>query len=278
MPTVHPTAILDGDITLADDVEIGPNCVLQGDITIGPQCRLLGNVYLQGPLTMGEANLCYPFVCLGFSPQSTGYDHEAAGHGVVIGDRNRFREHVTVHRAMTDDGPTRVGDDNYFMVNSHAGHDCRVGSRNILANNVALGGHVTTGDRINIGGGTMVHQFCRVGDGAMLSGAMGLSYDLPPHFMLTGINRAGGINLVGLRRSGATKEEIEQVRWVFKMLYRRNLTMQTAIDALQERAHEPKVQMYIDFIATCERGICPGHTKTQRGPDTASPIPDGLED
>ena len=120
MPSIHPTAVLEGDVSLADDVAVGPNCVLIGPITIGAGSRLVGNVWLHGPLRMGEGNVVYPFACLGFAPQHAKFDPATAGPGVLIGDGNTIREHVTIHRAFTDEAPTTLGDRNFLMASSHA--------------------------------------------------------------------------------------------------------------------------------------------------------------
>jgi UDP-N-acetylglucosamine acyltransferase len=265
MPEVHPTAILEGDVLLADDVRVGPHCVISGPVRIGPGCRLIGNVYVHGPVTMGAENLVYPFSCIGFAPQSVSYDDAVPGHGVVIGDRNRLREGVTIHRAMTDDGPTRIGDDNFFMATSHAGHDAQVGNECILANGAMLGGHTHLGDRVNIGGGTAVHQFVRIGRGAMLSGGVATSRDVPPWFMLTGISVCGSINLIGLRRNGVSREEIDDVRWVYRTLSREGLSLKSAVERLKERRDRPLVAEYVAFIETSDRGICTGRGQASRG-------------
>lgn len=275
MATVHPTAIIQGDVQLGDDVSIGPHCVLDGatgPISIGAGTRLLGNVYLTGPLSLGERNTVYPFACVGFSPQDLKWDPAKPGAGVVVGDGNTFREHVTIHRATSDDAPTTVGNDNYFMASSHAGHDCRIASNCIFANGTLLAGFVRVDDRVIIGGNTTVHQFCRVGRGAMLSGSAGLGQDLPPFFMLTGFKVAGSINLVGLRRSSASPEVIDDVRWVYKTLYRRGLSTKSVVAELQaryERDGRPIIAEYIEFITTSRRGICPGTGKAAYG---AAPV------
>jgi UDP-N-acetylglucosamine acyltransferase len=264
MPVVHATAIVDDECELAADVEVGPGCVLTGPLKIGPGCKLVGHSYLYGPLTIGEGNVIYPFVCLGFAPQSVSYDPSKPGKGLVIGDRNTFREGVAIHRAMTDHGPTTIGNRNYFMANSHAGHDSVVGSHCILANGALLGGHVTLDERVTIGGNATVHQFCRVGRGAMLSGSMGLSRDLPPFFMLTGTNTAGSLNVVGLRRSGMPVDQIQDVRWVYKILCRSGLSLAEAREALRERADRPIVTEYLQFLDASKRGICPGVHQPKR--------------
>ncbi|MFO1349361.1 MAG: acyl-ACP--UDP-N-acetylglucosamine O-acyltransferase [Gammaproteobacteria bacterium] len=266
MAQIHATAVLDGEIDLAEDVSIGPYCVLTGLIRIGAGSRLFGNVYLQGPLMLGAGNVLYPFVCLGFAPQSLGYDPSQPGQGLVIGDGNTFREGVTIHRAMTGAGPTRVGDRNYCMANSHIGHDAQIGSHCVFANGTLFGGHVHIGDRVVTGGNAAVHQFCRVGRGAMLSGVAGLSRDLPPYFMLTGINIAGSINLIGLRRSGLPRSSVDDVRWVYRTLYRRGLSLSEARAELESaRDERPIVAEYLEFLDCSERGLCPADADDRRG-------------
>jgi UDP-N-acetylglucosamine acyltransferase len=265
MPEIHPSAVIDEMVAIADDVVVGPGCVLTGDVTVGPGTRLVGNVYLNGPVTMGGDNVVYPFACLGFAPQSTGYDPNDPGCGLIIGDGNTFREGVTIHRAMTDEGPTRVGNGNYFMANAHAGHDAQIGSDCIFGNQTLLAGHVRIDDRVITGGNAVVHQFCRVGRGAMFSGLVGVSLDVPPWFMVTGINICGSVNLIGLRRSGMPRESIDAVRWAYRTLYRSGHTTAQALDVLKERADEPIVAEYVEFIETSKRNICPARGKASRG-------------
>ena len=266
---IHPSAVLEGDVRLGDDVSIGPGCVLTAaagtSMTIGSGTKLIGNVYLNGPLTLGERNTIYPFVTLGMAPQDLKWDAHVPGAGLVIGSGNTFRESVTINRATSHETPSRVGDNNYWMTNSHAGHDCIIGNNCIFANATGLAGFVRVDDRVVTGGNTAVHQFCRVGRGAMLSGSMGLSLDLPPYFMLTGPNIAGSINLVGLRRSGMPSEDIDTVKWVYRTLYRDGVSIKKATETLRVRADHPLVCEYIKFIESSKRGICPAHGKAIRG-------------
>jgi len=265
MPEIHPTSIIDGEATLADDVVIGPGCVLSGPVALGPGTRLIGHVYLTGPLTMGRDNLVYPFACIGFAPQHAKYDPREPGLGTTIGDRNTFREHATVHRAFAEDHPTTIGDRNFFMAGSHVGHDSRVGDDCTLVQSAMLGGHAVVDNRVTIGGTTGVHQWCRVGRGAMLRGGVATSVDVPPFFMLTGINVVGGVNLVGLRRGGFARDEIDDVRWAYRVLCRQNLSMTTAIEALRARSDRPLIREYIDFIESSKRGIATGRPRPARG-------------
>lgn len=268
-PTVHPSSIIEGDVRLAPDVVIGPHCVLSAppgtSIDIGAGSQIIAQAYLHGPLALGERNTVYPFATLGFSPQDLKWDPSVPGAGLTIGSGNTFREGVTIHRATSHETPTQVGDKNYWMANSHAGHDCVIGSNCIFANGTLLAGFVRIDDRVITGGNATVHQFCRVGRGAFLSGTMGISMDLPPYFMLTGSNVAGAINLVGLRRSGMASQDIELVKWVYRVLYRNGLTPKKALDVLQERSDAAIVREYIEFIAGSKRGICPNRGKAVRG-------------
>lgn len=261
----HPSAILEGDVELAPGVKVGPGCVIRGRVRIGPDTRLLGHVWLQGPLTLGARNTVYPFSALGFAPQHTGWEPDRDGAGLVIGDDNVIRESVTFSRAASDAAPTRIGDRNYWMANSHAGHDCQVGSGCVVANGALLGGSVQVGDGTVIGGNVSVHQHTRIGRGAMLSGAFGLSKDLPPFFMLTGSNICGSINITGMRRSGMAHEEIDDVRWVFKTLYRKGLPLSKATRELESRSERPLVAEYLRFLAEMKRGLCPTRGDPRRG-------------
>jgi UDP-N-acetylglucosamine acyltransferase len=265
MGEIHPTTTIEGEVRFADDVAIGPHCVVIGPVTIESGTRLIGNVYLQGPLTIGRGNVIYPFTCLGFAPQHAKFDPNQPGQGLVIGDDNTFREHVTIHRAFTTEGPTRIGDRNYFMATSHAGHDCMIGDDCTFVNGSMLGGHVIVQDHVIVGGGSTVHQFVRLGHGAMLSGGMGTGLDLPPWFMLTGNNICGSVNLVGLRRSGMSSRQIDEVRWVYRTLYRQGMSLKQALEVIKERADSPLIAEYVRFIESSERGICTARPKAARG-------------
>jgi UDP-N-acetylglucosamine acyltransferase len=262
MAQVHPTAIVQGDVVLAEDVSVGPMCVLDGTlgpIRVGPGTKLVGGAWLFGPLQVGTGNTIYPCVCLGFAPQSQGYDPARPGRGLVIGDNNTFREGTTVHRATSDHGPTVIGNRNFFMTNTHAGHDAHVADHCVLATGAVLGGHVVLEDRVTIGGNTAVHQFVRIGRGAMLSGGVAAPRDVPPFFMLTGVNVAGSINVVGMRRQKLPQEDFDDVRWAYKTLYRRGLPLSAALEVLRQQAQRAIIAEYVIFIERSKRGISPGH-------------------
>lgn len=265
MPDVHPTAILEGDVTLADDVVVGPNCVLTGPVTIGAGTTLLGNVYLHGPVTIGSGNAIYPFACLGFAPQHAKFDRHAPGHGLVVGNDNTFREHFTAHRAFTDEGPTTIGDRNLFMVGSHVGHDDRVGSDCTIANATLLAGHVTVGDRVTMGGNSAVHQFCTIGRGAMISGVAATTKDVLPFAMVTGISICPGMNLIGAKRAGFERDEIDDLKWIYRIACRDGNTKSRAVEMLRERGERPLVAEAIDFLEASTRGICTARVRARFG-------------
>ncbi|MBT8484200.1 MAG: acyl-ACP--UDP-N-acetylglucosamine O-acyltransferase [Phycisphaerales bacterium] len=256
MPTIHPTAIIEGDVTLADDVEVGPHCVIRGTVRVGAGTRLIGSVYLTGPLTLGTANVVYPFACLGFAPQHAKYDPREPGCGLAIGDGNTIREQVIVHRAFTDEGPTRIGDGNLLMATSHVGHDCRVADGCTIVTGAVLAGHVELGGGVTVGGHAGIHQFVRVGRGAMVGGGAHLSADLLPYFLVTGRNICRSVNLVGARRSGMPRVEVDRLRWIHQTIYRRGWSTARAVAALRENAGEPLVDECLRFIDDSKRGIC----------------------
>ena len=255
MPEIHSTAILEGDITLADDVVIGPHCVLEGDITIGSGTRLIGNVYLTGKLVIGERNVLYPFTCIGFAAQDANYPHDKYSPGIVIGNDNTFREGSTVHRA-TQDAPTTIGNDNIFMTTSHVGHDCQVADNVTIVTGGGLGGHVHVQEKVIIGGATIVHQFVTLGAGAMLGAGLFVTQDVAPYFMLTGINIIGSINLVGMRRSGMESEEISRRKEIYTLLYRSGDTIKTSIETLEQDGDVVAME-YVEFSKSSRRELVP---------------------
>ena len=256
MANVHPTAVIDEQAELADDVHVGPGCIIDGPVRIGAGTHLLAQVYLQGPLTLGDANILYPQTCLGFAPQHRAFDPDTPGAGLTIGDRNVFREGATAHRAFQS-LPTTIGDDNYLMVGAHVGHDSVVGNVCTFGNCAALGGHVHVQDRVTLGGNAAVHQFCRVGRLAMISGVMGISQDMPPFCVCYVSRTVGSLNVVGLRRAGL-RDHIKPLQRAFDMLYRHGHTNDQAAASMErELCSDPLCAELARFVRETERGITP---------------------
>jgi UDP-N-acetylglucosamine acyltransferase len=264
-PHVHPTALISDEARLPDDVRVGPFAVIEGPVAVGAGCVIGPHAHLIGPLTMGANNQVASGAVLGGAPQHLGYRGEPTA--VEIGDGNTFREHVTVHRAMpAGSGPgtgvTRIGHRNLFMVGSHVAHDCVVGDDVILANSALLGGHVSVGDRAIISGNSAVHQFCRVGRLAFLSGASGSSKDIPPFWVMQDVNYVRGLNLTGMRRAGMPSPEVVAVRKAFRVIYLTRPALPLSAALLRIEAELGKfeaVRELVEFIRSSKRGICGAH-------------------
>lgn len=253
-PRIHPTAIISAEAELADDVVIGPYAVIEGQVRIGAGCVLRPFVHLMGPLTLGRGNLVYSGAVLGERPQHFQYNDEPTW--VEIGDHNVFREQVTVHRGTTHSWATRIGSHNFFMVSSHVGHDCQIGNHCILANSALAAGHCILEDRAYLSGNTSVHQFVRVGRLALLSGNSATSKDIPPFIIQQGHDAVSGVNVIGMRRAGLSKAQIEAVRRAFHLLFRSGMVVSAALEQVErELGQVDVVQELVHFIRNSKRGI-----------------------
>ncbi|HBA66264.1 MAG TPA: acyl-[acyl-carrier-protein]--UDP-N-acetylglucosamine O-acyltransferase [Methylococcaceae bacterium] len=215
---IHPTACIAENVTLGEDVTIGPFAVIESDVEIGARCQIGPHAVVQRYVKMGEGNIVHPHAVLGGLPQDLGFNPETVTW-LEIGNGNQFREGFTAHRATKENGATRIGSGCYFMNNSHVAHDCSIGDNTIFANNVAIGGHVEIGRKVFMGGGVVVHQFCRVGSYAIVQGTTGLNMDVIP-FMLIGGRPARHyrLNTIGLRRAGITGERYKVLETAFRRL------------------------------------------------------------
>lgn len=256
---IHPTATIDPEAELSPGVEVGPNCTIRGDVKLGRGVVLIANVFLQGPLEVGEGTVMYPNVCVGFPPQDFKFKPGMASAGVKIGSQCVLREGMTIHQASKAPGagpPTTVGDRCFLMVQSHLGHDARIGNDVVMCNGAMLAGHTEVGDKVTISGNVAIHQFVRVGRLAMLSGLVAISRDLPPFCISGERNTMHGLNQVGLRRNGVPREEITMLRRAFREAFRVRLprSEQNAILAElgKQSAH---VRELAEFCAASKRGL-----------------------
>ena len=253
---VHPTALISAEATIGDHVEIGAFSVIEGPVTLGPDCAIATHVRLMGPLVMGRGNTVGSGAVFGDFPQHGGYRGEPTG--TEIGDFNTFREHVTVHRGshVAGAGTTRIGNHNYFMVNSHVAHDALVANQCIIANGALIAGHCEIQDRVFMSGNSALHQFVRMGRLSLLSGCEGASQDIIPFVVAENRNRVSGVNVIGLKRAGMPAADIAATRKAFTILYRSNLIFKLATDRLREEMGAvPVVAEILAFIATSRRGI-----------------------
>jgi UDP-N-acetylglucosamine acyltransferase len=259
MPQVHPTAIVSPDAHLAADVQIGPYCIVDGPAVLGPGTILRAAAQIIGRVTLGENNDIGRGVILGERPQHRGYSGEETT--VQIGHDNIFREYVTVHRGMPNAlGATLIGSHNYFMAASHIAHDCTVGDHCTFANSAVIAGHVQVHDRVFLSGNSAVHQNCRVGALALISGMSGASQDIPPYWIIREINRPMGVNIVGMRRAGIPAAEIQAVRACFKMIYLEKRAISDAVNEMDARySHFKAVNDLVSFIRQSKRGVPGAH-------------------
>lgn len=260
IPTkIHPTAIVEAGAELGAGVEVGAFVFLGASVRLGAGTRVHHHASVEGDTVLGKNCEVFPYACLGAKTQDLKF---AGGRpGVRIGDRNVFREYVTVHAATKDGEFTRLGDDNTILAYSHVAHDCVLGNDIVMSNGVQLAGHVTVEDCAVIGGYGGVHQFCRIGAYAMLSATAKLVQDLPPFFIADGtpaVVRA--YNKVGLERRGFSVEQLDRVRQIYRLLFRDGLNRTQALDKLREHplAATKEFQRVLDFAAKSERGLAPG--------------------
>ncbi len=261
---IHPSAIVSPKAELASNVRVGPFCVIGEHVQIDANSVLHAHVTVDGHTKIGQGNEFFAHAAVGGPPQDKKYAGEPTR--LVIGDRNTFRESVTLNCGTVQDlGVTTIGSDNWVMAYVHVAHDCIVGNQTILANCTQLAGHVQIGDWAILGGFTGVHQFCKVGAHAMCGVGSVVLHDIPPYVMVSGNSAAAhGMNLEGLKRRGFTPEQLTQLRQAYKTLYKNGLTLEQAKAALLEQLqalHDKQsdaagsVQLLTDFLKQVTRGI-----------------------
>jgi UDP-N-acetylglucosamine acyltransferase len=243
---VHATAHVDAGATLAEGVEVGPFCYVAGDVAIGAGTRLIAHVTVLGPTTIGAGNIFYPGCVLGAEPQDNSFRGEPTS--LEIGDGNRIREGVTINRGTTKGGgKTVVGNDNLLMACSHVAHDCVVGSRIIMANNVLLAGHVHIGDGVVLNGAAAAHHFVRIGRLAYVGGLSRVVHDVPPFLKTEGSpSRARALNAVGLRRNGFAPAAIDSLEAAFRQLFRSSRPLLSALRDVPDTGGE--VTELLEFL------------------------------
>ena len=253
--SIHPTAVIHERATLAEDCEIGPYCVIGEHVTLGRACHLHSHVVIDGHTEIGEANTFYPFGSIGLQTQDLKWRGGTAW--TRIGDRNMFREYVTVNSATGDGDATIIGDDNNFLAYTHVAHDCQLGNHIVMSNVATLAGHVVVEDCAIIGGLAAVHQFCRIGTISIIGGCSKVVQDVPPYMMADGNPTATRApNKEGLRRNDVPEETQAGLKQAHRILFRENLTMANAIEkARAEIAPSPELDHLLNFIQSSERGI-----------------------
>jgi UDP-N-acetylglucosamine acyltransferase len=260
---IHPSAVVADGARLGAGVRVGPFCTIGADSSIGDGATLISHVVVDGRTTIGEGSVIYPFATIGMAPQDLKYKGEDTS--TEIGPRTVIREHCTIHRGtVTGSGMTRVGADCLLMAVVHVAHDCAIGDQVVIANNVVMGGHVEIADRAIIGGASALHQFVRIGTGAMIGGVSGVEADVIPYGSVLG-NRArlAGLNLIGLKRRGLDKTELHTVRAAFTTLFHGEGTFADRLDQVRGTTTNAYVRDILTFIdAPSKRGLIRATTRT----------------
>jgi UDP-N-acetylglucosamine acyltransferase len=253
---IHPTAVIDPGARLDEGVEVGPFVVIGPGVEIGAGTWIGPHAVLRGPTRIGRDNRIFQFASVGEDPQDKKYGGEPTH--LEIGDRNRIREYVTIHRGTAQDrGLTSIGDDNLFMVSAHVAHDCQIGNQVIMANAASLGGHVRVEDWAILGGFTIVHQFSRIGAHSFCAMGSVLTRDVPPYVTVGGHPaEPHGINSEGLRRRGFPAEAIAAIKRASRAFYLAELKRDEALERIQALAAEfQEVAAFRDFVADSRRSI-----------------------
>ena len=255
--SIHPTAIVSPDATLAEGVEVGPYSIIGPNVHIGKKTVIGPHVVIESHTDIGEACRISQFASIGGDPQDLKYRGEETR--VVIGNHNTLREYVTINRATVSDiGVTIIGDHNLLMAYCHVAHNCKLGNHIVMANAANLAGHVHVEDFAIIGGLTGVHQFTRIGAHCIIGGASAVTKDVPPFVMASGnFAKLYGLNVIGLKRRGFTDETIGAIKEAYRIVFRSSMLLSAAIKKVEEVVEDlPEVRQFVDFIRKSERGIC----------------------
>ncbi|HEX4239934.1 MAG TPA: acyl-ACP--UDP-N-acetylglucosamine O-acyltransferase [Steroidobacteraceae bacterium] len=253
---IDPRAVVSPQAQLAPDVEVGAYTIIGPDVTVGPGTWIGPHAVINGPTRIGGHNKIYQFASLGDAPQDKKYAGEPTR--LEIGDRNVFRESVTVNRGTVHDkGVTRIGNDNLLMAYSHVAHDCQLGDKIVMSNVATLGGHVEIGDWVILGGLSAVHQHTKVGAHCFIANNAAVTRDVPPYVMAVGQPaEPHSVNSEGLKRRGFSSDEIQNIRRAYRVLYRSGLKLAQALEQLEQAAAtQPELKPFIDFIKRSERSI-----------------------
>lgn len=255
---IHETSIVHSSSKIDDSVEIGPFCIVGENVEIKKDTKLISHVVIKGPTSIGANNTFYQFSTIGDDTPDKKFKGEKTK--LEIGDNNIFREGVTVHRGTVQDKElTKIGSDNLFMAYSHVAHDCVVGNHNVFANNAGIAGHVNVGDNITIGALTTVHQFCKLGDFCFVGMNTSINMDIPAYLKVAADPaRVIGLNTVGMTRNGIEKESMSLIKKAYKLVYKKNLKINAAINEMKKLNHDSQntyLDTFIASIEASERGI-----------------------
>lgn len=252
---IHPTAVISPGAELAESVEVGPHAVISGRATIGAGTVIQAHAIIEDRVTIGAGNLIGFGAVIGAAPQDFAHQAEISSE-VRIGDNNRIREHVTIHRGTKEGTATTVGNGCFLMVGTHLAHNVTIADNVIITNNCLLAGYVEVGEAAVLGGGSVFHQFIRIGRRAMIAGSSSFNKDIPPFVTANFRNLLVGINVVGLRRGGFTSPTRLEIKRAFKLVYRSGLRVREALAEAGKLEWGPEATEFFEFIKSSRRGTC----------------------
>ena len=253
---IHPTAIVAENVTIAENVSIGPFCVIEDDVDIGANTSIGGHTIIRQYSRIGKNCRIFSHNSIGEIPQDLKFSGEKSL--LEIGDNTTVREFCTLNRGTEESGKTLIGKNVLLMAYVHAAHDCVIGDHSILANGVQLGGHVKIGEHVIIGGMTPVHQFCKIGDHTMIGGGFRVVQDVPPYALAGGEPlKFSGLNAIGLRRRGFSPDIRKQIKQAYNLVYNSGFNKKQALSKLHEQFNPAsiEIQNIINFLENSERGL-----------------------
>jgi UDP-N-acetylglucosamine acyltransferase len=252
---VAATARVHPDAVVGQGVAIGEYAIVEEDVVIGAGCRLEPYVYVKRWTTIGERNEISSGTVLGTDPLDKNFRGERSY--LRVGDGNIIREHYTVSRGTQPESVTEIGDSNYIMTSGHIAHNCKIGNNCVIASCALVAGHVEVEDQAFISGGVVIHQYSKIGRLAMIGGNSRVNSDVPPYFLYSDFNvSAKGLNLIGLRRAGFSKEEIGALKSAYRILYRSGLKLEEALGRIGAELDTEHTRHLVRFIRSSKRGIC----------------------
>ena len=267
MAKIHPAAIVGKKAELGE-VEIGPYAIIEDGASIGSGTKVLAHAYICSGTTIGKDCEVHMGAVIGHVPQHLHF--KGAKSFLKIGDRNIFREYMSIHRGLEEGSATVIGNDNFFMGFSHVAHDCHIGNNVVLCNGALIAGHALVEDSAFISGNVTIHQFVRIGTLAMIGGLARVNKDAVPYTLIEGDSEACSLNVVGIKRSSLSEDAKEQVKKIYRLLYRSGLNVSQALSEIAKLGRLlPEAAHMVEFIKQSERGIC-----KHRKPETASSAED----
>jgi UDP-N-acetylglucosamine acyltransferase len=252
---IAPTARVHPDAKIGPRTRVGEFCIVESDVTIGAGCRLEPYVYIKRWTSLGDANEISSGAVLGSDPLDKGFSGERSY--LRIGDRNKIREHFTVSRGTQPESETLIGNGNYIMTSGHIAHNCRLGDDIVVASCTLVAGYAEIESQAFLSGGVVVHQHSKIGRLAMVGGNTRVNSDLPPYFLYSDFHVAArGVNIVGLRRAGFSREDIRSLKTAYRLLYRSGMTQAEALERIEREVPGEPARHLVRFVRDSKRGIC----------------------